>query len=53
MACPAALGRHTSRLCALGDARSRGQIMADTLAKRLTGQTAAVDVSLKVQPIVP
>ncbi len=34
----AALGRHADALRAHGDARTRGQIMADTLVQRLTGQ---------------
>jgi hypothetical protein len=34
----AALTRHTDTLKASGDPRSRGQIMADTLVQRLTGQ---------------
>jgi hypothetical protein len=37
--CYATLTRHTDRLKAAGDERSRGQIMADTTVERLTGQT--------------
>jgi len=37
----AALNREADRLRALGDPRSRGQIMADTLVARATGATAA------------
>jgi len=36
-----ALARHADTLQAGGDQRSRGQIMADTLVERLTGQAAA------------
>jgi hypothetical protein len=33
--------------------RSHGQILADTLVERLTGQTAARDVNVEVQVLVP
>jgi Domain of unknown function (DUF222) len=33
--------------------RSRGQILADTLVERLTGQTTAGDVAVEVQVVVP
>ena len=48
VACLAALRRHTDRLLAAGDARGRGQIMADTLVERLTGQARAADVNVEV-----
>ena len=35
-----------------GDQRSRGQIMADTLVERVTGQAAAGDVSVEVQVVM-
>ncbi|MGH8882286.1 MAG: DUF222 domain-containing protein, partial [Stackebrandtia sp.] len=33
--------------------RSRGQVMADTLVERLTGQTCATDVNIAVQVLIP
>ncbi|TCK25366.1 HNH endonuclease [Pseudonocardia endophytica] len=33
--------------------RSRGQVMADTLVERLTGQTHADDVNIEIQIVVP
>jgi hypothetical protein len=48
VACLAALRRHTDALVAAGDARGRGQIMADTLVERLTGQAEAADVNVEV-----
>ena len=33
--------------------RSRGQVMADTLVERVTGQAAAEDVNVEVQVVVP
>ena len=53
VACLAALKRHTDTLRAKGDQRTRDQIMADTLVERLTGQTAATDVNLEVQLLMP
>ncbi len=44
----AALSRAADAAKAGGDARSRGQIMADTLVERVTGQTAAVGVPVEV-----
>ena len=41
VACHAALARHADSLRARGDSRSRGQIMADTLVERVTGQATA------------
>jgi len=40
----------TSR--ASGEERSRGQVMADTLVERLTGQTHAADVPLEVNLVI-
>ena len=48
----AALTREADRLTATGDPRSRGQIMADTLVQRLTGQTTATDVPVEVNLII-
>lgn len=41
VACYAALRKRTDELVAAGDVRTRGQIMADTLVERLTGQVLA------------
>lgn len=48
----AALTREADRLRATGDPRTRGQIMADTLVERTTGQTRAEDVRIDVQLIM-
>jgi hypothetical protein len=53
VACLAALRRHTDSVIATGDARSRDQIMADTLVQRLTGQAAATDVNVEVGIVLP
>ena len=53
VACLAALKRHTDTAVAAGDDRTRGQIMADTLVERLTGQARACDVNVEIQLIVP
>ncbi len=53
VACLAALTRHTDALKAAGDARSRGQIMADATVARLTGQAAAEDVPVEVNIVMP
>jgi hypothetical protein len=44
----AALLRHTDTHIGNGDPRTRGQIMADTLVERLTGQATADDVSAEI-----
>ncbi|HEX6234074.1 MAG TPA: DUF222 domain-containing protein, partial [Jiangellaceae bacterium] len=44
----AALHRTTEAAIAAGDGRSRGQIMADTLVERLTGQASAEAVSAEI-----
>lgn len=48
----AALVEHADSVQATGDERSRGQIMADTLVERLTGQTAAVQVPVEVEVVM-
>jgi len=53
VACLAALRRHTDGVVAAGDERTQGQIMADTLVERLTGQAHASDVAVEVQIVMP
>ena len=53
VACVAALRAHTDTLVATGDARTRDQIMADTLVERVTGQATAADVSVEVGIVMP
>jgi Domain of unknown function (DUF222) len=53
VACYAALRRHTDTLIAAGDERTRGQIMADTLIERVTGQATANDVNVEVGIVMP
>ena len=48
----AALSRAADSLRAAGDERGRGQIMADTLVERVTGQTAADRVPVEVQLVI-
>ena len=48
----AALMREADSRIAAGDARGRGQIMADTLVERLTGQAAASDVPVAVNLVM-
>lgn len=48
----AALTREADSRRAAGDPRSKGQIMADTLIERVTGQTAADDVPVTVNLVV-
>ncbi|MCC9196312.1 HNH endonuclease [Arthrobacter sp. zg-Y820] len=48
----AALTRDADRLRASGDPRTKGQIMADTLVERTTGQARAEDVRVEVQLIM-
>jgi hypothetical protein len=52
VACYAALKQATDAAVAVGDARSRDQIMADTLVQRLTGQTTAEDVNVEVHLVM-
>src|SRR6476661_2956594 len=53
VACLAALRKHTDAVVAAGDARTRDQIMADTLVERVTGQARAADVNIEVQITIP
>lgn len=52
VACHAALTRAADTSTAVGDERGRGQLMADTLVERVTGQAAARDVPVGVNLIV-
>lgn len=49
----AALTRHADTLRAQGDRRGRGQIMADTLVERVTGQARADAVPVEVSVVMP
>jgi hypothetical protein len=49
----AALDRRAKELIAEGDGRSRGQIMADTLVERVTGQATAGSVPVEIQLVMP
>ena len=53
VACWAALKAAVDALKAAGDPRTRGQIAADTLVERLTGQESAGDVDVEVNIMVP
>ena len=48
----AALNQAADSRRVAGDQRSRGQIMADTLVERVTGQAAAGEVSVEVQVVM-
>nr|WP_231705931.1 HNH endonuclease signature motif containing protein [Arthrobacter sp. zg-Y40] len=48
----AALRRAADSLRARGDARGRGQIMADTMVERITGQAKAEQVPVEVQLVM-
>ncbi len=48
----AALERHAAAQRAAGDVRSRGQIAADTLVERLTGQATAGAVNIEVGLVI-
>jgi hypothetical protein len=48
----AALKAEADRLRATGDPRGRGQIMADELVRRLTGQVCACDVPIEVNLVM-
>jgi hypothetical protein len=52
VACMKALLDHTDTVKACGDQRSRDQIMADTLAERITGQAQATDVNAELQIVM-
>ena len=47
-----ALTKHADALRATGDSRSRGQIMADTLVERVTGQAEAPAVPVEIQLVM-
>ncbi len=49
----AALERAAGSARAEGDARGRGQVMADTLVERVTGQATAAAVPIEVQLVMP
>ena len=49
----AALGRAADSTVATGDRRTRGQIMADTLVQRATGQAQADDISIEIGLVMP
>ncbi|MBO0866484.1 MAG: DUF222 domain-containing protein, partial [Mycobacterium sp.] len=48
----AALAREADARIAAGDARGRGQIMADAMVERLTGQAHAADVPVEINLIM-
>lgn len=48
----ATLLREVERARAAGDPRGRGQVMADTLVTRITGQTTASAVPLEIQLVI-
>jgi len=52
VAAVAALKRTSAAAVADGDARSRGQVEADTLVERLTGQAAAAAVPVEVRLVI-
>jgi len=52
VACRAALTREADARRAAGDSRTRGQIMADTLVERLTGQQTATGVPVEVSLVM-
>lgn len=53
VACMASLRAHTDTVVAGGDARSRDQIMADTMVERLTGQAQAHNIDAEVNLVLP
>jgi hypothetical protein len=53
IACYATLRRHADTAVASGDGRTWDQIMADTMVERLTGRTAAADVNVELQIMMP
>jgi hypothetical protein len=52
VACIAALRKAADTALVDGDARSRGQVMADTLVERITGQACASGVDVEVQVVM-
>ena len=53
VACLAALQSRSHPCKAAGDDRGRGQIMADTLVERVTGQATAAEIAVEVQIVMP
>lgn len=53
VSCLAALRQAADSARAAGDPRTQGQIMADTLVERVTGQATADDVDVEVQILLP
>ena len=53
VACLAALNEAVRQAKATGDDRTRGQIMADTMVARLTGQESAEDTKAEVGIVMP
>jgi hypothetical protein len=52
VACKTALERDADAKRAAGDPRTRGQIMADTLVERITGQTEATAVPVEINLVM-
>ncbi len=52
VACQAALTRHADTLIGTGDGRTRGQIKADTLVERVTGQVQASEVGVEINLVM-
>ena len=52
VACYAALAKEADGAKARGDQRSRGQIMADTLVERLTGQATATGTPVEIELVM-
>ena len=52
VACVAALRKAADNARADGEARSRGQVMADTLVERLTGRVSASGIDVEVQVVM-
>lgn len=52
VACKAALTRHADSLRARGDTRGRGQIMADTLVERVTGQATPARGTVEIELVM-
>ena len=53
VACLHALQQAADTATAQGEPRGRGQVMADTLVERVTGQAAADDVPVEVNVVIP
>lgn len=53
VSCLTALRQAADSARAAGDPRTQGQIMADTLVERVTGQATAEDVNVEVQILLP